>query len=376
MLAIEVFRQTAADARAYAIQWKKQSGGKVLGHFCSYVPEEMITAAGVLAFRILPSGRTISRADIHLQAYGCHLIRGTLEDVLTGELDFIDGTIFPHTCDSIQRLSDIWRLNTTFGFHSDLMVPSKLNTPSAVAYLVTVLEKFKNELSVWCGTPITDKALHQAIGLHNRIRNSFTRLYGLREEHPALLRGEDWHAVIKSALVMERAALAELLESLLEQLIKGPEQVHPELASSPKRVVLSGGLCTVPDIYATIEAAGGAVVGDELCMGARYFEGLVDEARPAVAALADRFATRVVCPAKHAGLTTRGDNLLSTVDRARAQGVIFLTLKFCDPHAFDYPYMKQMLDEHGIPSILLEIEDPHQAAGQMQTRCQAFMEMI
>jgi benzoyl-CoA reductase subunit C len=376
MLTIEVFRQTAADVRAYAIQWKKQSGGRVLGHFCSYVPEEIITAAGALAFRILPSGRTISRADTHLQPYGCHLIRGTLEDVLAGKLDFIDGAIFPHTCDSIQRLSDIWRLNTTFGFHGDLMVPSKLNTPSAVAYLVTVLEQFRNELSVWCGTPITGEALRQAIGLHNRIRKSFTRLYGLREKHPALLKGEDWHSLIKAALVMERTALAELLESLVEQLIKGLEQTHPEPASSSKRVVLSGGLCTVPDIYTAIEAAGGVVVGDDLCMGARYFEGLVDETRTPVDALADRYATRVVCPAKHTGLTTRGDYLVATVQRAQAEGVVFLMLKFCDPHAFDYPYMKQMLDERKIPSILIEVEDPHQAAGQVQTRCQAFMEMI
>ena len=34
---------------------------------------------------------------------------------------------------------------------------------------------------------------------------------------------------------------------------------------------------------------------------------------------------------------------------AGADGVIFILLKFCDPHAFDYPYIKALLDSAGIP---------------------------
>jgi benzoyl-CoA reductase subunit C len=56
--------------------------------------------------------------------------------------------------------------------------------------------------------------------------------------------------------------------------------------------------------------------------------------------------------------------------------VIFLFLKFCDPHAFDYPYMKAMLDQAGIPSLMFEIEDQLASEGQLRTRCEAFMEMI
>jgi len=29
---------------------------------------------------------------------------------------------------------------------------------------------------------------------------------------------------------------------------------------------------------------------------------------------------------------------------------VFLLLKFCDPHAFDYPYIKEMLDKENIPA--------------------------
>jgi benzoyl-CoA reductase/2-hydroxyglutaryl-CoA dehydratase subunit BcrC/BadD/HgdB len=64
------------------------------------------------------------------------------------------------------------------------------------------------------------------------------------------------------------------------------------------------------------------------------------------------------------------------VKEKKAQGVIFLLLKFCDPHAFDYPYIKQSLDEAGIPVMLMEINDPIPSGGQLKTRFEAFLEML
>ena len=60
----------------------------------------------------------------------------------------------------------------------------------------------------------------------------------------------------------------------------------------------------------------------------------------------------------------------------RASGVIFLLLKFCDPHSFDYPYMKEMLDAVGVPSMLMEIEQDLPSEGQLSTRFEAFIEML
>jgi benzoyl-CoA reductase subunit C len=118
------------------------------------------------------------------------------------------------------------------------------------------------------------------------------------------------------------------------------------------------------------------VVWDDFCTSTRYFEGVVDETGDPIQALAQRYLNRVVCPAKHSGLYDRGNYLIEKVRENRAQGVIFLFLKFCDPHAFDYPYMKAMLDKEGIPSLMVEIEDQIASEGQLRTRCEAFMEML
>ena len=59
-----------------------------------------------------------------------------------------------------------------------------------------------------------------------------------------------------------------------------------------------------------------------------------------------------------------------------AGGVIFLNFKFCEPHAFDYPYLKEMLQGQNIPSLLLEIDQELPAAGQLATRIEAFIETM
>jgi benzoyl-CoA reductase/2-hydroxyglutaryl-CoA dehydratase subunit BcrC/BadD/HgdB len=63
-------------------------------------------------------------------------------------------------------------------------------------------------------------------------------------------------------------------------------------------------------------------------------------------------------------------------ENTQAQGVIFVLLKFCDPHAFDFPYIKELLDRAGIPSLLLEIEDQQTTLEQLKTRIEAFIELL
>ncbi|MEK6535478.1 MAG: 2-hydroxyacyl-CoA dehydratase family protein, partial [Thermodesulfobacteriota bacterium] len=299
--------------------------------------------------------------------------RGALEDALGGRLAFLDGVVFPHTCDSIQRLSDIWRLNVPACFHLDLVLPVKLNTEGARQYMIDVLRRFRGELGEKLGVTISDEELRAAIRICNRIRAALTRIYDLKGERPEILKGSDLYALVRAAMIMDRTRAASLLEEIAAELAqRGGEAAGP----ARKRIFLSGGVCNHPDIYTIIEEAGGAVVGDDLCTGSRYFSGLIDEKADPVTAIADRYLERVVCPAKHRGLTDRADHLVRLVREKQAQGVIFFLLKFCDPHAFDYPYLKEALDRAGVPSMLLEVEDRLPADGQLRTRFEAFVEMI
>ena len=205
------FFDIADDPAAYAEKWKAEHGGAVVGYLCSYTPEEIIVAAGALPFRILGSGNTVSLADEHLQTYSCGLVRGALEDALAGRIDFLNGTVFPHTCDSIQRLSDIWRLNTRYGFHMDLVMPVKLQEKSAAVYMQNVIDRFKNELAQALGVEISEENLREAVFTCNRIRQNLRKLYKVRKAAPDRLSSIELHAVSMASMVMDRNELDEKL---------------------------------------------------------------------------------------------------------------------------------------------------------------------
>lgn len=115
---------------------------------------------------------------------------------------------------------------------------------------------------------------------------------------------------------------------------------------------------------------------DDFCTGSRYFEGTIDPEGHLLTAIGQRYFNRIICPAKHRDCFSRGDRLLKMVENTRAQGIIFVLLKFCDPHAFDFPYIKESLDRAGIPSLLLEIEDQQTSKEQLRTRLEAFIEIL
>ncbi|MDD4241316.1 MAG: 2-hydroxyacyl-CoA dehydratase family protein [Smithellaceae bacterium] len=368
------FQQAVNDPLDYARNLKNDSGKEIVGYVCSYVPEEIILAAGAHPVRLFDTRSQIGLADLHLQSYCCSLVRGILEEGLSGRADGLDGMIFPHTCDSIQRLSDIWRMNIPAGFHLDVILPVKLDTDSARDYLTDVLRKFREDLSGSLEREITDAALEKAIATMNVIRQSIRSIYEMRSQNPRLMPGQDLYTLVRASMIMDRDRMAELLLETLAELQTKSDQAPS--GKPPKRLVLAGGICNQPDIYPMIEESGGAIVWDDFCTGARYFSQMIPEGADPLSRITGRFLNRIVCPAKHMDLDSRASHLIGLVKEQNAQGVIFLLLKFCDPHAFDYPYIRQSLDKAGIPVMLMEINDPASAGGQMKTRVEAFLEML
>jgi len=370
---LEAYRQAASDPAGYARQLKKASGKKIIGYTCSYTPEEVIMAAGAHPLRLFGTKQNISLADAHLQSYCCSVVRGILEEGLSGRIDMLDGMVFPHTCDSMQRLSDIWRMNIPFGFHLDITLPAKLDTASAKDYMKSVLKQFQDDLGQKLKVEISGEALQKAITNTNAIRQSIRAIYDIRNLYPRLLPGEDLYNIVRASMIMDRDELATMLAETAAELKKRAEGAKP---TTEKRIMLAGGMCNQPDVYAMIEESGGAIVWDDFCTGARYFTGLTDALGDPLSGISERLLNRVVCPAKHADLDGRAKHIINLVKEKNARGVIFLLFKFCDPHAFDYPYLKERLDEAGIPLMIAEVDDSLPAGGQLKTRFEAFLEML
>ena len=341
-----------------------------IGFFCPYVPEELIHAAGALPFRLMGTPIKMSHMQAHLQANCCHLVKSSLESLLQGELDFLKGIIFSHTCDTMQGLADIWALQGRIPLQFNLMMPSRLDSELACTYLRSEIERFKNFLESNVGK-ITPQSLKASIQLFNRIREKIVEIYARRPKWYKEISGSDFARIIRAGYLIDRRRYLELLGKFLNLL---PEK--PEGSENLVPVYIAGNMTHDDSYFSLIEEAGAVIVQDDLCSGTRFLRLMVPEDADPMEGLTHRYFTSFLCPTKHKGAYAHGETLLKEVQNSGAKGVIFLLYKYCETHFFDYPDLKQALESKGIPTLLLEVEDPSYSIGQLKIRIQAFIEML
>lgn len=80
-------------------EWKK-TGNKVLGYWCSYIPPEIIHAAGALPYRLRGMGATgTDKADHDMSPVcNCSFPRAVLDLAHRGKYDFLDGILGMNGC--------------------------------------------------------------------------------------------------------------------------------------------------------------------------------------------------------------------------------------------------------------------------------------
>jgi len=341
-----------------------------IGFFCPYVPEELIHAAGALPFRLMGTPIKMSRVQAHLPPHCCHLVKSSLESLLQGELDFLKGIIFSHTCDSMQGLADIWALQRRTPLQFNLMMPSHLDSELSRTFLKAEIERFKTFLESNVGK-ITPQCLKASIQLFNRIREKLQEIYIHRIKWHAQISGSDFARIIRAGCLIDRERYIELLNDLLNAL---PEKTEESENVVP--IFLAGNMTHSDFYFSLIEETGAIVVQDDLCSGARFLRLIVQEDIDPIEGLANRYFTSFLCPTKYKGAHAHIETLLKEVQKSGAKGVIFLLYKYCETHFFDYPDLKQALESKGIPTLLLEVEDPSYSIGQLKIRVQAFVEML
>jgi benzoyl-CoA reductase/2-hydroxyglutaryl-CoA dehydratase subunit BcrC/BadD/HgdB len=69
-------------------------------------------------------------------------------------------------------------------------------------------------------------------------------------------------------------------------------------------------------------------------------------------------------------------HLETLLDRSGSRGVVIHVVKFCEPELFDVPAIRRTFAARGVPVLHLEGELERQLSGQVETRIEAFAEMI
>ena len=351
----------------------KAGGGKIFGWLCTYVPEELIHAAGGLPVRITgyQQEAELDDGNAYLYIVSCSFSRSCFQMGFRGKYQLLDGIVAGSTCDGARRLFDHWCRYIKTPFSQILSVPRKYNESTMELYYQEVLD-LKRNLEAFLSTTITDEALRNSINLYNRSRELLRRLYSLRKRAEPPITGAETFEVLNASFRMPKEIFNPWLEELLEKL-EASEEKHQAKA----RIMVIGSVLNNPAFIKSIEDQGCLVVTDELGTSVGYFADSVvcqgDE--PPLLAIARRYLTNFPC-ARMFPSTDRFDRIIEQIRDYKVDGIVSENIRYCVPYAHDLPLLKDRLKEIGIPVLALDIEYGTSGSGQIQTRVQALLEMI
>ena len=362
----EQLSQVVRERHDYAREWQRRTGGRVVGYLCSYVPEELLYAAGCLPVRLLGGHQPQDLTEPHIFGMFCAYCRDVLAQGLLGRYDYLSGIVLAHICPHIRQTYDSWRRHLPTEMSYLLWVPAQVQSQAALPFFRTQVETFRRAVEDWTGKPITEALLLQAIEVYDRNRGLLRQLYELRKREPAGVSGTvAMEAVLASAL-MDKAEHSRLLEALLAQ---------PASRKKGVRLMVVGSENDDTDLIRLLESLGAVVVIEDHCLGNRYFwNGTPADGDP-FSSVARRYLEKPPCPLLDLDRRQRGEYLLGMAREYRVQGVVFLRQKFCDPHGWEQPVLQSLFQEAGLPYLGLEL-DFTVPAGQYRTRIEAFLELF
>jgi len=353
----EDFNKIVADPVRQLKRLKSGRTIKVIGWLPTDVPEELIHAAGALPIGIVAlNSPAVACSAPHLQEWSCSLMRCALGMALDGALDLLNGLIIPLICDTTRMVTGIWKQTKPFVFMDNFLLPRQIDRPSAKKYLIGEMGRLKARLEQFMDRTITASELCASIVLYNQNRSMMRKLFAMHNRRPDILGNRNVYNIIKASMLMPKELHTNMVAELLQLL---EEKVGENKVGKYKynvRLILSGKVWEPPVVMDVLDQAGIVSVGDDFCTGYRYIANDVSETGEPLTSLADRQFKRLPIAAFAGKSKDRINSLTDMVKKNRADGVLFVHLKFCENENFDYPMLRDGLSSAGIPNFRLETE--------------------
>jgi benzoyl-CoA reductase subunit C len=367
---MEMFKEWYTARHEYAREWKRKTGGKVLGYFCTYVPEEILYAANVLPVRILGSHEPQNVTEPHIFAMFCPFCRDCLAQGLQGRYDYLDGITISQSCLHIRQAYTSWQLHIPTGFSHYLPMPHHVQSRHAVPFTRAEFAIFKAKIETWTGKMITDDDLRRGIEIVNRDRQLTKQVYELRKRDDVPLNGLESMYMVVSSQVTDKSEHARIVEESLREL-----NLRTLGRPTGPRLMLLGSENDDVEFVSMVEGLDATIVQDDHCTGTRYFWDETGMNGDPLTAIAERYVNRLPCPTKDWPARRRIERIKQFAQEWNVEGAIVLQQKFCDPHELDIPAIRKALEEMGVKTLFLEL-DVTVPVGQFKIRSEAFLEML
>ncbi|HYK94191.1 MAG TPA: 2-hydroxyacyl-CoA dehydratase [Thermoplasmata archaeon] len=371
---IRLTREVIADPGFPTARAWKKGGGNAVGCFPVYTPQEIVHAMGLLPVAMHGGGENleISRADAPLGSFLCSISKSTLELALTGRLEPFDAFVFPYICDVSRNLQGIFaRVLPNRPSHM-LHLPQNFTSPATRPFLVAEYRSLIGQLEKVAPHPFSQERLRSSMELFNEQRRLVERLSALKRDSPGAVSLVEEHLLVRLGGLLPRELHVPLLRRALAEL-----EGRSVKARDALRVIVVGPFCEQPtiELLQLVEDVGCYVVGEELQM-LHHWCPPIDPGPDPLDSLADAYVRTPVDIGVRATPTTKADAILRRVQAAKAQGVVFLTAKFCEPALEDLVLYRRALEKQNIPSLHMEFEEKSTMFEQSRLQLETFVESI
>ncbi|HSM03184.1 MAG TPA: 2-hydroxyacyl-CoA dehydratase [Longimicrobiales bacterium] len=358
------------DTYPTVARWRR-AGGKVVGHFQVYFPEEIVHAADALPFRMRGAPVEPLQADSRFGSYLCSILKTSLEIALTGRVELELFVTHP-ICDAARNLAGIFGRNFDHPCQI-LYLPQNATSVHAPEYLRGEYDRLRRTVEEATGASISDDALRDSLAVYNRNRALLRELYALKRETPWLVSADEAYALMAIGGLVRREDHNLLLERALPML-RERDAPRPDRI----RVVYEGGFCEQPPLDLIRAVARSCyVVDDDLLIGMRWILSDVPvEGDPlhnlAVAYLDDSSYS----PVQHDDRKKKEEMLLARIRAAGADAAIVTAAKMCEPGLEEQVAYTRTLDREKVPYFVSEFEENMTSFDHLEIQLETFVENL
>jgi benzoyl-CoA reductase subunit C len=364
-------RELYEDMSFPTVRRWREAGGKVLGHFQVYFPEELAHAAGLLPVKVRGGPVDAMQAESRFGSYLCSILKTSLELALSGRLR-LDFFVSHPICDAARNLAAVWGRNT--GYPSQILyLPQNANSAHAPRYLADEYRRVLGELEGVQGRKVTDADLRRSIAVFNRNRALLRELYDVKREAPWLVAADEAYVLVGLAGVLPREEHNELLAWILPRLRERGARKQDRI-----RVVFEGGFCEQPPLdLVRLIGQSCYLVDDDLLIGLRWITSDVEADGDPVQALARAYLEQSsYSPVQHDLRKPKERMLLERIRGARAEAAILAAAKMCEPGLEEQVAYTRALDAHGVPYFVTEFQETMTSFDQLEIQLETFVENL
>lgn len=364
-------RELLEDVDFPSVARWREGGGKVLGHFQVYFPEELAHAAGMLPYKVRGAQMDAMKAESRFGSYLCSIIKTSLELALSDRV-VLDMFVSHPICDAARNLAAIWGRNSEHTCQI-LYLPQNANSSHSATYLRDEYGRLLREIEAVAGRKVTDDDINASIAVFNENRALVRRLYDLKREAPWLVGADEAYVLVALAGVLPREEHNELMRWVLPELEKRTAQKQDRI-----RVVFEGGFCEQPPLD-LVRMIGEScyLVDDDFLIGLRWILNDVPDNSDPLAALATAYLEdSSYSPVQHDLRKPKEKMLLERIKDARADAAIVTAAKMCEPGLEEQVAYTLALDEHDIPYFVSEFQETMTSFDQLEIQLETFVENL